>query len=104
MAETQGVANFVDIGLEGIAVEIVPVGRQPVRADIHAGRGNETARCRIRPGKRPVLVIIEGDLATDRDLIELDTGDVFPELERRPGEGLARQRQRRDIDSDRIAG
>ena len=96
-------AELVDIGLEGIAVEAGAVLAQPAlghhqrrRGDLAGGVGDV-----VVVGVRARIAVVGGDLGSPGGVDEIDAGDIGPHLQRVAQQGPALAGQRGVVVGDR---
>ena len=99
MAQAQGMADLVDVGLEGIAGKAGAIGCKPVLPDVDRRTFDIPAqRERLRIGAAACIIQRDVDgLAGRRRGVEADPGHVRPRLERGAGQPLPRPVQARDV-------
>ena len=109
VAQPQGMADLVDIGLEGIAVERGAVAGQPALADHHVGRDDFAGEGDVAGGIGTVVIliadagIVEGDVgAGGRGFHEGEIGDHLPGFQRPAGQLLARGGQPGQVHRDLV--
>ena len=101
VVQTQGMAKFVDVGLERIAVERGAVAGQPALGHVQLNP------CRGRPGigeigKGPAVLVIERDHLTRVHLDKFQIGDHLPGLHCPAGQLLALGGQPVQVDGDLV--
>ena len=99
MAEAQGVADLMDIGLEGVAIESRAVIRQPGGLDVNEGRTDDPARYVARR-IGPLVTVIKRDLGSTGRRRKRDPDHVAPQIKGRACQILASGGERSKVDRD----
>ena len=110
VAETERVADLVNIGLEAVTIysRATVVGSavfgDPIRADIDSGRHHLPVRKPATAGAcRHRSIVVEVDVGGTGGQNERNVGDLLPKIERRCSQRLLRRGQIAEIVGDRIA-